>query len=83
MISDKIKMQIKIMYISDGGDCVSTSSITKNYSFTGEAAVRFAEAIVEALDKPKREITVNCRELHTQEEVAELMRKWRETNARQ
>lgn len=53
---------------------MSTSSITHNFTYTGESAVRFAEAIAAAMELPDFPITVKAKELHG-EEMKKFMEK--------
>ena len=50
-----------------GGVVVATESITHHFCFEGEAALRFANAIEESLNSPKKPLSVRATELHGDE----------------
>ena len=59
---------------------MATESITHHYCFEGEAALRFANAIEESLNSPKKPLSVRATELHG-EELYEFMERARKANA--
>ena len=59
---------------------MATESITHHFYFEGEAAVRFANAIEESMNSPKRPLSVRATELHG-EELWEFMERARKANA--
>ena len=59
---------------------MATESITHHFYFEGEAALRFANAIEESLNSPKKPLSVRATELHG-EELYEFMERARKANA--
>lgn len=74
---------VKIVFwrLKTGGVIMATESITHHFCFEGEAAVRFANAIEESLNSPKKPLSVHATELHG-EELKEFIRRTIKANAK-
>lgn len=59
---------------------MATSSITTNFTFSGESAERFANAVEQSMHMTKEPVTVNLTELHTKEEIINFMKKRNNAN---
>lgn len=60
---------------------MATESITHHFCFEGEAALRFANAIEESLNSPKKSLSVRATELHG-EELNEFLKRTIQANAK-
>ena len=60
---------------------MATESITHHFCFEGEAAIRFANAIEESLNSPKKPLSVRATELRG-EELDEFLKRTVKANAK-